>query len=124
MADGFTRIHCKRATEAADTGYAPRQPTAPKSHTSRSVGAAQGVSDFFTVMICGLYVAELAGLLEMPACGGEPQAPRLCTHGKTITTPSGVADYDKILWGIGGARPLTKCPPLTASSSRSEGVHR
>ena len=40
MADGSTRIHCKRATEAADTGYAPRQPTAPKSPTSRSVGAA------------------------------------------------------------------------------------
>ena len=41
MADGPTRIHCKRATEAADMGYAPRQPTASKSPTSRSVGAAQ-----------------------------------------------------------------------------------
>ena len=42
MADGPTRIHCKRASDAADTGYAPRQPTAPKSPTSRSVGAAHG----------------------------------------------------------------------------------
>ena len=42
MADGLTRIHLTRANVAAGTSYAPRLPTASKSSTSRSVGAAHG----------------------------------------------------------------------------------